>query len=319
MTTPRRTLGLWPSLSRPTVRSSPSPGRTISVHLFDTASGEPVELFAGHEGPVTAVAFSRDNAIVTGAADQRMIIWDLHPSWQLVGQLGVAPDNPLDTSTSPFAGRVLALDFSHDGRLLATGGGEPSRSGELMVWDVASRSRLREIVDAHSDTVFGVEFSRDNAYLLSGAADKFVKIFHVETGQEVRAFEGHTHHVLDVSWKADGNTVVSAGADNVIKYWNIDTGQQIQTIGGFAKQVTSVQFPGTGDDIVSCSGDRSVRFHTASNGSNYRNFGGGTDYMYSAAASPDLAIVVAGGEDGVLRVWHGKDASVWKTLDPPGL
>ena len=38
----------------------------------------------------------------------------------------------------PHAFRVLAIDFSPDGKLMATGGGEPSRSGEVKLWDVAS-------------------------------------------------------------------------------------------------------------------------------------------------------------------------------------
>ena len=121
-----------------------------------------------------------------------------------------------------------------------------------------------------------------------------------------------------MSWKADGSAIVSAGADNVIKYWNIETGEQIQTLGGFAKQVTSVLCVGTGDDIISCSGDKSVRLHTASDGKNYRNFAGGTDYMYSVTAASDLAIVLSGGEDGILRVWNGKDGSLLKSLDPAG-
>ena len=236
-------------------------------------------------------------------------------TWQLVAQLGPSPEDPLNISDSPFVDRVLALDFSRDGKLLATGGGEPSRSGELMLWDVATLTRVREIVDAHSDTVCGVEFSRDNKYLLSGAADKFVKIFDVQSGQKIRSFEGHTHHVLDVSWQADGKSIVSAGGDNVIKYWNVETGDQTQTIGGFAKQVTSVQFPGTGNEIVSCSGDTSVRFHNAPDGNNFRNFGGATDFMFRVAASSDLSLVVAGGEDGVLRVWNGLDGSVMKTME----
>ena len=132
------------------------------VHTWNTATGEPIETFAGHEGPIEALAFRSDGSLVSGAADHRVVVWDPSPPWQLVGQLGPSPKDPLDTSTSLFVDRVLALDFSRDGKLLATGGGEPSRSGELMLWDVASRSRVREIVDAHSDTVFGVEFSRDN-------------------------------------------------------------------------------------------------------------------------------------------------------------
>ncbi len=39
-------------------------------------------------------------------------------------------------SESPLKDRVLALQFSPDGRVLASGGGEPSRGGEVLFWDV---------------------------------------------------------------------------------------------------------------------------------------------------------------------------------------
>ena len=72
----------------------------------------------------------------------------------------------------------------------------------------------------------------------------------------------------------------------------------------YAKQVTSIGFIGTGGDIVSSGGDKTVRFHHTADGENYRTFEGGTDFMYSAAATGDGSLVVAGGEDGVLRVWE---------------
>ncbi|MCU0962897.1 MAG: hypothetical protein MUF48_22605 [Pirellulaceae bacterium] len=290
-------------------------GADRAICLWDAATAEPVAEFAGHEATVRAIAFSPEGSWYSAADDGRIRNWRLESAWQLIGQLGTPPDDPLNTNDSPFQDRVLALDFSPDGRLLATGGGEPSRSGELMLWDVATRTRVREIVDAHSDSVCGVEFSRDGRLLLTGAADRFAKIFDVQSGQQLRSFEGHTHHVLDVSWKADGSSFVSAGGDNVIKYWNVETGDQLQTIGGYAKQVTSVQFPGTGTEIVSCSGDTSVRMHNLPDGGNLRAFVGGADYLVSVAAACDLSIVVAGGEDGVLRIWNGRDGTLVKAMD----
>jgi WD40 repeat protein len=224
--------------------------------------------------------------------------------------------------------RVLSLDFSDDGKLLATGGGDPSRSGELMIWDVGKQSLLRQIQDAHSDTVLGVDFSQNGQYLLSGASDKFAKLFEVATGNFVRSFEGHTHHVLDVSWKLDGTSIATAGADNVIKVWNVETGEQRRTIGGYSKQVTSVQYIGVGENVVSCSGDKQVRFHRTGNGQAYRKFSGGTDFMYTSAAARsetsvianvnnEATIVIAGGEDGVLRMWNGGNEKSIRIIEPP--
>ncbi len=287
------------------------------VQLWDANRGIPLETFSGHTAAVPAAAFVGANTLVSCSADQKLIVWDANPAWTLAGQLGPSAEKPLDVSQSPFVSRVLALDFSHDGKRLATGGGDPSRSGELLIWDVEKRSVVQNFKDAHSDTVLSVQFSRDDKSLLSGAADKFVKMFDVASGKHVRSFEGHTHHVLGVAWKGDASLIASAGADNQIKVWNVETGEQTRTIAGYNKQVTAVQFMGVGENIVSCGGDATVRFHKTSDGANYRNFAGAADFMYSTAAARDESLVVSGGEDGILRVWNGANGEVLQTFAPP--
>jgi WD40 repeat protein len=288
-----------------------------SFTIYSSDTGVALDVLSGSGSPVRAMAFSSEKLLIAAGDDQAAVTWNTDPDWKLVAQLGAAADDPLNTSASPFEFRVLSLAFSPDGSQLATGGGEPSRSGELMIWDVATRELLREIEDAHSDTVFGIDFSRDGKNIVSGAADKFVKIHEVATGKHVRSFEGHTHHVMDVSWQADGSSLVSAGADNAIKVWNVETGEQIRTIAGYSKQVTSISFSGITGNTVSCGGDKTVRQHTASNGRAVRSFSGGTDFMYAADASRDGKLIVAGGEDGVIRVWNGTNGQVVRNFAPP--
>ena len=48
-----------------------------------------------------------------------------------------------------------------------------------------------------------------------------------------------------------------------------------------------------------------------------RNFPGAADYMYAAAASERETIVIAAGQDGVLRVWNGANGQALRTFDPP--
>jgi WD40 repeat protein len=294
-----------------------SAGDDQVVHLWDGNTGRCLETFAGHGAAIAATTFAVDGTLLSAGADQSIIAWETQPGWRLAGWLGPAADAPLELGPSPFVGRVLALAFSPDGKLLATGGGEASRAGELLLWDVATRSVARTFTDAHSDTVLGLEFSRDGKFLLSGAADKFVKIFDVSTGNHVRSFEGHTHHVLDVSWKADGTAIATAGADDQIKVWTVETGEQQRTIGGYSRQVTSIQYLGIGEQIVSSGGDKTVRLHNTGNGKQERAFGGATDFVYSSAVTRDGALVIAGGEDGVLRGWNGADAKSLWNIEPP--
>ncbi|HEY1600046.1 MAG TPA: c-type cytochrome domain-containing protein [Pirellulales bacterium] len=278
------------------------------IHLWSADNGAAFETYSGHAAPVLAVAFAGDGRVVSGSADKSAIAWDLHPAWTWQRTIG-GPESAL------LVDRVTALDFSPDGKLLASGSGEPSRSGELKIWNVADGTLAREIADAHSDTIFGLDFSPDGKYLASCGADKFVKVFDVAKGSLAKSFEGHTHHVLTVAWQSQGRVLASGGADNVIKVWNFETGEQQRTIGGFAKEVTAVAFVGTGDETISCTGDKLVHLYQTDSGKKVRDFGGASDFMYAAAITPDGKLLVAGGQDSTLRAWTAQDAKALYTLE----
>jgi WD40 repeat protein len=292
-------------------------GDDSEIELCDAHSGGPLETLSGHSAPIVRVAFGKGSTLVSAGGEKKLVTWETNPRWKFFGRSGPKSETPLELSGSPFVDRVLCLAFNHDGTLLATGGGQPSRSGELKTWRIPSLRLDRDFKDAHSDTVFGLDFSRDGRYLASCAADKFVKVFDVHSGTLVRSLEGHTHQVLGVSWKSDGSLLASAGADNQIKIWNFETGEQQRSIASHAKQVTSIQFLGTTFDFVTASGDKTVRLHHGGDGENYRTLEGSTDYLYSAAATADGSIVAAGGEDGVLRLWNGSTGKSLATIVPP--
>ena len=290
---------------------------TGRVGTYTADNGRSLESFAAHTGPVQAVAFLDDGRFLSLAADRHLLQWRAYPQWSLARRIGPPADAPLDVARSSLIDRVLAIDFSPDGQLLATGGGQPSRTGELKIWKVADGSLVTELPEAHSDTVFCVRFSPEGDRLASSAADKFVKVFEVASGKLLRVFEGHTHHVLGVSWRADDKTLASCGADAVVKVWNLETGEQIRTIGGFGKQATAIQFVAHTPMILTAAGDRVVRMHNTDNGKGVRTFSGSTDYIYALAVSEDGKLLAAGGQDSVLRIWNVDDAKLLISFPPP--
>ena len=286
-------------------------GDDQNIHTWNAENGTAIETFKGHKGPVFAVAFAGNGTLVSGAADRSAVVWDLNAGWSLERNIGTGD------ATSPISDRVNAVRFSPDGKRLATGGGEPTRGGDIRIWQVADGKLMQSFTNVHSDAVFGLDFSADGKYLASSAADKFVKVLDLATGKVVKTFEGHTHHVLGVSWKRDGRTLASAGADNVIKVWDFVTGERKKTIEGFGKEVTSISFIGITDQTLASSGDDQIRTVTDS-GEKIRSFEGGTNFINSASITPDGKIVIAGGHDSVLRVWNGTNAEVMATFAPPG-
>ncbi len=281
------------------------------AHTWSADDGAPFETYEGQGGAILSAGFLGRGVLVAGGADGRAMAWELNPDWRLERKLGTGD------AASPIADRVNAVRFSPDGQWLASGSGEPSRSGEIMIWQVADGKLARELKTVHSDAVLSLDYSAAGQYLASGAADKFVRVIDVVSGKVVKSFEGHTHHVLGVSWKREGRTLASAGADNVVKIWDFITGERKKTIEGFAKEVTGIRFLGMTDQAVASSGDNQVRV-VKENGDKIRNFEGVADFMYSVAVTADGRIAAAGGQDSVLRVWSVADGKPIVTFPVPG-
>jgi len=280
------------------------------LHTWDSETGAAVGVHAGTAAVLNLVAFTADGNAISAAADNTAVVWDLATEWKLERTIG-SVDDP-----AQLVDRATAVAFSADGKTLATGGGEPSRSGEVKLWDVASGALKLALKEPHSDTVNCVQFSPDGLQLATCGADRFIKLFNVADGAFVRSFEGHTHHVLSVTWRADGRLLVSSGADNAIKVWDSRTGDQARTIQGFEKEVSSVRFVGEGDTVIASSGDRKVRMVNATNGGNVRDYPGMTDYVYAAAAAADGKTIIAGGQESILRVWNDQGQPI-ATFEAP--
>jgi len=255
----------------------------------------------GHD--TTGVLFTPKGDLIAAFADKSLA--RLAPaSWRKMRQIGDG------TSAEPFPGRVLALAFHPRGNLLATGSGIPSRRGELKLWNLHNGALQNEIIKPHDDTLTALAFSPDGSHLATASTDRLVKLHRLDTGALVHKLEGHTNHVLDVAWSADGQTIATAGADLVTKLWNAETGKQTQSEGGFRKEVTSIEFLGASDALLTASGDKTVKVAG-------QNLGGIEGFVYTTASSPDGQIIVAGGEDGILRVWDIKDHKLRYSFPPP--
>ena len=280
------------------------------VWTFSGENAAPIDGLAATGSPIKAIAVV-GKQLVSVSENKAVALWNTTASWELIQTIG----NP--DSADVFVDRVTALDFSADGQLLAAAGGEPSRSGEIKIFNVEDGSLAMELDEPHSDTVFAVDFSRDGQYIASCGSDRFIKVFQVNDGSFVRSFEGHTHHVLGVAWSADGRELASSGADMVMKIWDFRTGDQKRTISGFSKEITSISYVGDTTNVVSSCGDKNVHIKRADNGGNVRALTGSTDFVYSVAVSADGKVVIAGGQDSTVRFWQADNGQSVATFEAP--
>lgn len=229
-------------------------------------------------------------------------------AWELIQTIGnVNGDSP--GRESPFADRVTALAFRHDGQLLAVGGGEPSRSGEVQLWDTNDWTQVGVVEDIHSDVVYDLQFAPLGNNLASCGSDRMVKLIDSATAKHVRTFEGHTGHVLGVSWRADGRTLATAGADQVVKVWDAVEGGQRKTISGFKGEVTAVRYLGLEDRFVFSTGTGDLHSRD-SEGNGKPGFGKLTDYVHRLSCSRDGKVLAAAGTNRTVRVWNAEGKQI---------
>lgn len=268
--------------------------------VWAVATGTPVEEVTGTAAPTATLAARADGLFSATLPDGKVLTSAPTQVWAHERTLGGEKDPSL------FIDRVNAVRFSPDGQRLAAGGGEPSRSGDLTLFDLATGKATATWRERHDDIVMCLDFSPDGKLLASGAADKIARVIEVASGKQVNLFEGHTHYVMGVAFRADGRVLATGGADGVVTSWDMILGERKKKIEGWTKEVTSLQFIGASNQIVTSSGDNRVRI-VRDDGSEVRTIAGLPDFMQAAASNPSGTTLVGGGEDSTLRVWNGAD------------
>lgn len=269
------------------------------LRAWAAASGMPIEKVPGTAATQSATLTCGGDGTFTATTAQGVkcsLATGSH--WVLERVLGG------DNADSPLIDRVNAVCFSPDGKTLAVGGGEPSRSGDISLWDTASGKLLKNWLGRHNDAVLSLDFSPDGKLIASGGADKLALVTDIGSGKQVRLFEGHTHHVMGVAFRADGRTLATSGGDNVVLVWDMLLGERKKKIEGWTKEVTSIQYIGATNQLLTSAGDNLIRI-VQDEGPEVRAIAKLPDFMQSAASATTASVIVGGGEDSLLRVWDG--------------
>ena len=312
--------------------SAPPPVAKVETKSETTVlsqSGEivPVGQLKGHRGTITSVAFAADGRqIVTAAEDARIRIWNAATRQTLST---IELDNGAATAlavegrrvaTGHRDGSVVVWDIDN-GQKIATvrrnGAGVLSvaflgdagklavaaQDGVVAIWDLKSLAAPAQVLDGHDGPVQGVAFARSGGQLVTGGADKTLRLWTLAGPTLTRVYKGHAEAIDALAMSPDGRRMVSASSDGQIRISSTQSSRTHFTMRVTVGRIAALAFSPDGDLIASVGEDGIVRLWDVRRGRILRSLQSHTGALRAVAFSPDGRRVAAAGADGMVRLW----------------
>ncbi len=154
----------------------------------------------------------------------------------------------------------------------------------------------------HSGAVTSLAFAPDGQQLLSGGADKSVRLWNVADGKQIRAFAGAADQVTSVAVSADGKRVAAAGLDKQARVWNLQSSAVEQTLTHPAA-VQCLDLSTDGARLATGADDGPVRVWDLATGQLLQSLTGHQGAVNAVAFGGAMDVVISAGADKTLRRW----------------
>lgn len=153
-----------------------------------------------------------------------------------------------------------------------------------------------KIFRGHTNGVMCLQF--DDNILATGSYDSTIKIWDIETGEEIRTLHGHTSGIRALQF--DEMKLISGSLDMTLKVWNWRTGECISTFQGHTGGIITLHFDS--NILASGSVDKTVKIWNFEDKSTF-SLKGHKDWVNAVKVDSASRTVFSASDDCTVRLW----------------
>lgn len=306
--------------------------------LWDAKTGREILTFKGHTSGIQTFDFSPDGLKIVSSDEDHMKVWDVQTGKEilfiedqrsesisfisnkkfLTGTVFLYKFN-VNTGTEDkkfffsqekgvVNGFVKKIAVSNDKKLMALG----SHSNIIQIVRILDGKKIRSLKGHSSKEIRAICFSPDGKYLATGGHGP-IKLWDIETYEEIKIFKGHFDKVNDLVFSPDGKKIASVSDDGSIRIWDVRKGKNLYTLNNHKSKVHCADFSPDGKILITGGEDKKIRIWDVNSGTELFNIGD-RDIIHHVTFSLKDKKIIAQSVDMSLKIWESKNTDNFKNF-----
>lgn len=170
----------------------------------------------------------------------------------------------------------------------------------------------------HGKGVYSSDFSPDGRYIVTGSYDGLVRVFDVDTEQEIHKFTANeTERGVKAVFSPDGQALFAASNDGTVWKWDLNSGKAEFRLNHQDSKI-DIEVSQDGMFLLLGSFEGTPRLLNARTGETICEFFGHTEPVWASAFSPDSTLVATSSVDKTARLWKTENCEplrIFYTVD----
>ncbi len=235
---------------------------------------------------VNTVTISPDGNILASGSDARTIrLWQL-PNGEEIGCF------------SSHEGGVKSLAFSADSESLVSG----DVKGMIYLWSIKQQALIQSF-QGHKQAVNALLLNAQGQ-LMSGSADKTVKVWNSQTTQTLVTLKDHQLGITAIAFHPTLPLLATASLDRTIKFWDFTTFKVIKTWKKHTWAVRASAFSQDGKLLATGGDDNLILLWDVATGKILKEISGHSWTVTGLSFGQDGHILISSSWDKTIKLWQ---------------